>query len=123
MQTLTFNPLRFITAAFALVIGMTISFAANAQPVLSGDVDLILPPVLASSDAPFYRGAAIKVGNDVLPVTEAATSNGELAEYQPEQNQVVVSNAANASEEDKARALLEVVSAMQASAIATAAGQ
>jgi hypothetical protein len=92
-------------------------------PTLSGDVDLILPPTLASSDAPFYRGASVKVGNTIIPVKEAATTNGQLAEFQADKNQVVISNAANASESDKGQALLNVVTAMQASAIATAAGQ
>lgn len=115
--------LKKTMALTAIIIGISFSGAAAAQPALSGDVDLILPPVLASSDAPFYRGAAVKVGDTVLPVKEAATTNGELAEYQPENNQVVVSNAPNASETDKAQALLNVVTAMQANAIATAAGQ
>ena len=113
---------RLIVIA-ALIAGVTLSGAALAQPVLSGDVDLILPNGVAVGDAPFYRGASIKVGEDVLPVKEAATSDGSLAEYQPENNQVVVSNAAGVSESDKGQALIDVVTAMQASAIATAAGQ
>ena len=115
---------RNMIALLAVTAGVMLSSVSHAQSAaLSGDVDLILPPALASNDAPFYRGASVKVGNNVLPVTEAATSNGSLAEYQPENNQVVVSNAANATETDKAQALLDVVTAMQANAIATAAGQ
>ncbi|MDB5478824.1 MAG: hypothetical protein JWM96_1319 [Alphaproteobacteria bacterium] len=90
---------------------------------LSGDVDLILPPGLESKDAPFYRGARVKIGDTMMPVTEAPLANGKLAEFQPEQNRVVVSNAATASEEDKGSALLDVVVGLQAGTIATAAGQ
>lgn len=117
------TPIPFFSAALAMASVLVFSGMASAQPILSGEVDLILPPVLASGDAPIYRGASVKVGDTILPVTEAATTNGALAEYQPEKNQVVVSNAATATDVEKAGALLDVVSAMQASAIATAAGQ
>ena len=90
---------------------------------LSGDVDLILPPGLQTPDAPFYRGASVKIGEKIFPVKEASTTNGQLVQFQPENNQVVVSDAANTSEEAKGEALLNTVTALQASAIATAAGQ
>lgn len=97
---------------------------AHAQDTtLSGEVDLILPPSLASADAPFYRDARIKVGETVMPVEEAALPSGTLAEFQPENGRVVVSNSSTDSELAKGQALLDVVSALQASAIATAAGQ
>jgi len=112
----------FILILFAISTPAMAQTAIQA-PVLSGDVDLILPPALASADAPFYRGASVKVGSTVYPVKEAATTNGQLVEFQPDKNQVAVSSAAGASENDKGKALLETVTAMQASAIATAAGQ
>lgn len=111
-----------IMMLLTVLVGVVISGNTMAAD-LSGDVDLILPPTLASNDAPFYRGASVKVGDTVLPVKEATLASGQLAEYQPEHNRVVVSNAAGASEGDKGQALLDVVTAMQASAIATAAGQ
>lgn len=112
--------MRFLLA----LILMMAPFAAFAQDAgLSGDVDLILPPTLASSDAPFYREAKVKIGETLLPVQEAALSGDKLAEYQPENKRVVVSNSASASESDKGEALLEVVTALQASTIATAAGE
>jgi hypothetical protein len=115
---------------YLLTFMMLSGFLACAMPamaqqptVLSGDVDLILPPALASSDAPFYRGASVKVGDKVFPVKETATTNGQLVEFQPDKNQVAVNNSSSASETDKGEALLNTVTAMQASTIATAAGQ
>jgi hypothetical protein len=116
--------MRHLLVILALIAAIATPVAAHAQAEnLSGDVDLILPPVLASSDAPFYRGASVKVGDVVMPVKEAATTNGQLVQFQPENKQVVISNAAGVSENEKGAALLDVVTAMQASAIATAAGQ
>jgi hypothetical protein len=110
-----------------LLLSIVIATPALAQSGkaagLTGDVDLILPPNQIAADAPFYRGATVKVGDKIIPVTEAATTNGQLAEFQADKNQVVISNAAGASESDKGQALLDVVTAMQASAIATASGQ
>lgn len=118
-------PLYILTVVVLTIFYASCVQAAEFAPSasLSGDVDLILPPALESSDAPFYRGASVKVGNNVLPVKEAPLPEGTLAEYQPEKNLVVISNSATASENDKGQALIDVVTAMQASAIQTAAGQ
>ncbi len=115
--------MRHLITLTVVLAGLALPSLAQAQTALSGDVDLILPPVLASSDAPFYRGAAVKVGDVVMPVTEAATTNGELAQFQTEKNRIVISNAENVSDNAKGQALIDIVTAMQASAISTAAGQ
>lgn len=96
-----------------------------ASPVLAqgmGSVDLILPPALESPDAPFYRGATVKVGADVMPVVEGQLPNGVAAQYMPDDNKVVVSNDNNISENRKGQALMDIVTALQAANVATAAG-
>jgi len=92
--------------------------AAQAQQ----SVDLLLPPSLETPDAPFYRGARVKLGDDVMPVTEGRLPNGVLAQYQPENKKVVVSDDGNISENRKAQALMDVVTALQVGTIETAAG-
>lgn len=107
---------------FAIICTILMLFApmANAQ---SAGIDLILPPALESADAPFYRGATVKMGDTTLAVRETALPAGVLAEFHPEQNAILVSDAADRSETDKAAALMDVLSALEAGAIATAAGQ
>ena len=108
---------------FSLMILMTLAFPAAAQPLMGQQVDLILPPQLVSADAPFYRGAKVKIGTHVTPVQEAPLPQGQLAAYVPETGEVIVSNSTTASETAKGQALLDVVTAMQLGDIATAAGQ
>ncbi len=114
------NRLFFI--AFVL-LNLVAAFDARAAEPYMPQVDLILPPVLATPDAPFYRGGSVKIDNRVLPITEGALPPGQLAEYQPENNTVVVSDSTTVSDTNKAQALLDVVSALQVGDIATAAGQ
>lgn len=84
-------------------------------------VDLLLPPQLAKG-APFYQDARVKIDDAIVPVTQDSLPDGQLAAYQPEQNRVVVSNSKTADESAKGTALLEVIDAMQAGAVAPAAG-
>lgn len=85
-------------------------------------VDLILPPSLESKDAPFYRGAQVKLGDEMIKVREAALPEGQLAAFHPEEKSVIVSDKKDATEEAKGQALLEVLDALQAGAVAPAAG-
>jgi hypothetical protein len=110
-----------VLLTLTIFLGLAIPAFAQ-QPGLTGDVDLILPPS-QTGNAPFYHGATVKVGDTIIPVKEAATTNGQLAEFRADKNEVVINSASNASESDKGAALLNVVTAMQASAIATASGQ
>jgi hypothetical protein len=109
----------------AAVFSVAILMAADtcAQDInLSQGVDLILAPALETPDAPFYRGARVKMGSSMMPVLEDQLPNGVLAAYMPERNAVVVSNDASISENRKAQALMDVVGSMGLSDIATAAG-
>lgn len=110
----------FLIAFFAFSL---ISPATQAAEAYIPQVDLVLPPVLETPDAPFYRGAKVKIDDKTIPVIEGRLAPGQLAEYQPENGQVVVSNSDTISEADKGQALLDVVSALQVGDIATAAGQ
>jgi hypothetical protein len=94
-----------------------------SAPVFAGEVDLILPPALESADAPFYRGAQVKLGDQLMPVREGALPKGQLAAFVPEKNAVIISNKQDASQADKGRALFDVLDALEAGAIAPAAGQ
>lgn len=96
--------------------------AVQAAEAYLPQVDLVLPPALETPDAPFYRGAKVKIDDHVVPVTEGTVAPGQVAEYQPENDAVVVTNATNVSEIAKGQALLDVVTAMQVGTIATAAG-
>lgn len=110
--------LILMTAAMVFALGVM-----PQQSRAQDNVDLILPPALASADAPFYRGAQVKIGDTLLPVQEGPLAPGKLAQYQPEKKQVIVSNDSSATEAAKGQALLDVVAALQANDIATAAGQ
>jgi hypothetical protein len=114
--------MRLILASFLML--MIIAFPAFAQEAANAasQVDLILPPQLETPDAPFYRGAAVKMGNDVMPVVEGKLPNGVVAQFQPERRAVVVSNDSNISENRKGQALMDVVTTLQTAAIQTAAG-
>ena len=92
-------------------------------PVWADSVDLVLPPVLEATEAPFYQGAHVKLGDDMMPVQEGSLPKGQLAAYVPEKNAVIISNTPHATEADKGRALLEVLSALEAGAIAPSAGE
>lgn len=96
---------------------------AMAQDVQLPKVDLLLQPGLPTADAPFYRGAKVKIDEQIVPVQEGELPQGQLAEYQADKNVVVVSNATNVSEIAKGQALLDVVTALQVGGVATAAGQ
>lgn len=109
----------FLAATF---IALSFASAAQAIDAYLPQVDLVLPPALATPDAPFYRGAKVKVDDRMLSVTEGALAPGQIAEYQPENDTVVVTDSATVSEAVKGQALLDVVSAMQVGEIATAAG-
>lgn len=111
------STITFALIAVVFMTGMTVT-AAHAE-----EIDLILPPTLASADAPFYQQAQIKIGEDLIPVREGNLPKGTLAQYQPEKKAVIISNTASASEAEKGRALLDMMAALQASAIAPAAGQ
>ncbi len=100
----------------AVLIGLT-------TPVAAANVDLILPPALESADAPIYHGAKVKIGDTTVPVKEAPLPPGQAAAYQPEKGAVVVSNRKDISEEVKSQALLEVLQALEAGAVAPAAGE
>ena len=102
-----------------ILMGTLPAFAQDA----GASVDLVLPGTLASSDAPFYRNAHVKIGEEMLPVQEVALAGNSLAEYQPEQNRVVVSNSKSVSDIEKGQALLDVVTALQASTVMPAAGR
>lgn len=111
-----------------LFLALFVLFAAAASPACAADegvtqVDLVLPPALATPDAPFYRGAKLKIDDHLVPITEGKLASGQIAEYQPENNVVVVSDSATISEVAKGQALLDVVSAIQVGSIATAAGK
>jgi hypothetical protein len=111
---------------FAIICTILMLFAPVAASVAHAEtagIDLILPPSLESPDAPFYRGAKVKMGDTILPVREVALPSGVLAEFRPEQNAILVSNTADRNDTDKAAALMDVLSALEAGAIATAAGQ
>jgi len=108
----------------AFVLCALVAPAAYAvKPYELPQVDLVLPPALETPDAPFYRGAKVKIGEETVPVIEGALPKGQVAEYQPEQNQVVVSDSDTISETDKGQALMDVISALQVGDIATAAGR
>lgn len=109
--------------AFAILAVWILTALAAPAFAQMQDVDLILPATLASSDAPFYQEAKVKIGSDIVPVTEGTLPEGTLAQYQPEKKMVVVSNSSRASETAKGEALLEVVAGLQASSIETAAGR
>lgn len=111
---------RLFLAAFVL-LSLAAPHAHAAEAALP-QVDLILPPALVTPDAPFYRGAKIKVDKQIVPITEGALPAGQVAEYHPDTNEVVVSDSDTISETAKGQALLDVVSAMQVGEIATAAG-
>jgi len=103
----------------ALVL-MVLPVAAFAQ---SAQVNLLLAPALESPDAPFYRGARVKIGEEILPVQETELPAGTLAEYNPQLNSILVSTTNSASETAKAQALMDILSALEAGAIQTAAGR
>lgn len=103
----------------ALVL-MVLPVAAFAQ---SAQVNLLLAPALESPDAPFYRGARVKIGEEILPVQETELPTGTLAEYNPQLNSILVSTTNSASETAKAQALMDILSALEAGAIQTAAGR
>lgn len=86
-------------------------------------VDLILPPALADKGAPLYRGAKVKIGDQLLPVREGALPIGQLAAFVPDQHSLIISNNPDASEEAKNKALFDVLDALQAGAVAPAAGE
>lgn len=88
----------------------------------SDSVDLILPPALASKDAPFYEGAQVKIGDVVMPVRMGDLPEDQLAAFNPEDKELVISDSKTATEEDKGKALFDVLDALQAGAIAPAAG-
>ena len=111
----------FLLTFVAFLCAAPVAHAADESYL--AHVDLILPPALETPDAPFYRGAKVKVDEMVLPVIEGKVAEGRIAEFQPENNVVVVSDSTTISETDKGQALLDVVSAMQIGDIATAAGQ
>lgn len=117
--------LAVLIFVLAMILAPLFAHAEEAAvPEMQGaQVDLILPPTLASADAPFYRGAKIKIGERMVNVTEGATTGRSLAQYDPEHDLVIVSNSPTASEVAKGQALLDVVSALQVNDIATAAGQ
>lgn len=96
-----------------------------ATPVLAADmtVDLVLPPTLEKADAPFYRGAKVKMGDALVPVREGKLPKDQLAAFVPEENAVIISDSKAATEADKGQALLGVIDALQAGAVAPAAGR
>lgn len=102
---------------------ITLVMMLMAAPAIAQDVDLILPPTLASDSAPFYKEAKIKIGNDIMPVKEGTLPDGMLVQFQPENRAVIVSDASDVTDEAKGQALLDVVIGLQASNIETAAGQ
>jgi hypothetical protein len=93
-----------------------------AAPAMAEEVNLILSPGMAAADAPFYRGARVKVGNEVIPVQEADLPKGSLAEYNPDLNAIIISSDDKAPVETKALALMDVLAAFEAGAVETAAG-
>lgn len=111
----------FRNSLFAAALVSGVLFSASGAGAET--VDLVLPPALTSHDAPFYEQAQVKIGERLIPVREGALPEGTLARYVPEQNAVIVSNSMNATEAEKGRALLEMMDALQASAIAPAAGR
>lgn len=106
--------LRLVLAALFLL-----PLSAYAE---SETVDLILPPALASKDAPFYEGAQVKIGDTLMPVRTGALPEDQLAAFNPDGQELVISDSKAATEEDKGRALFDVLDALQAGAIAPAAG-
>jgi len=106
-----------------LVTFLIIALTAIPHLALAQDVDLILPPALASKDAPFYQEAKVKIGNEVVPVKQGDLPAGTLAQYQPQNKAVIISNTSSASDNDKGQALLDVVAGLQANNITTAAGK
>ncbi len=111
------KPMRpLLTLAVALLLAVP----AMAQDVR---VNLILSPHLVGQEAPFYRGARVKIGDEVIPVQETDLPAGALAEYNPQLNAVLISSDANTSLEAKSLALMDVLAAMEAGAIQTAAGR
>ncbi len=106
--------------------GMTILFLmlliSTGIRAESETVDLILPPALASKDAPFYEGAQVKIGDALMPVRTGKLPSDQLAAFDPDNHELVISDSQNASETDKGKALFEVLDALQAGAIAPATG-
>ena len=109
-----------------MLLSLGTAFPVHAQDAAGRSympqVDLVLPPALETPDAPFYRGAKVKVDSDMIPIVEGELPPGQVAGYAPEFHAVIVSNSNTISEADKGQALLDVVSAMQVGDIATAAG-
>lgn len=118
--------IALLVTALMIMGGMnvlTVSMA-HAEPSRQAiNVDLVLPATLASSDAPFYQEAQVKIGDQMIPVTQGALPSGVLAQYQPENKAIIISNAISSSEEEKGQALLDVVAAIQANTIIPAAGR
>lgn len=106
---------RLIAATLLLL-----PFSAYAE---SETVDLILPPALASKDAPFYEGAKVKIGDTLMPVRLGDLPDDQLAAFNPDDQELVISDSKTATEEDKGKALFDVLDALQAGAIAPAAGR
>ena len=106
--------------------GMTILFLmlllSPCSHAESEQVDLILPPALASKDAPFYEGAQVKIGEALMPVRTGKLPSDQLAAFNPDAQELIISDSQAATETDKGKALFEVLDALQAGAIAPAAG-
>ncbi len=90
--------------ALMIAGGLTVSVAQADSLASSPNVDLVLPANLASADAPFYQEAQVKIGNELIPVRQGNLPSGVLAQYQPENKAVVVSDATGSSEADKGKA-------------------
>jgi hypothetical protein len=109
-----------IVVGFAFCVTASFALAQNAT---NPSVDLILPPVLANKDAPIYRGAKVKIGDEVFPVLEGALPDGQVAVYDPKVQAVIVSDQKSITEQDKNAALFDVLQALEVGAIAPAAGK
>ena len=101
---------------------MMIFFCAATAQAADTSVDLILPPALASKDAPFYEGAQVKIGDTLMPVRTGKLPSDQLAAFNPDAQELTISDSQSATETDKGKALFEVLDALQAGAIAPAAG-
>ena len=105
-----------MTTAFLILL---LPFSAHAD---NTSIDLILPPALASKDAPFYEGAQVKIGDTLMPVRTGKLPIDQLAAFNPDAQELIISDSQAATETDKGKALFEVLDALQAGAIAPAAG-
>jgi hypothetical protein len=106
-----------------LVLTLVLMLLPAVAFAQSAPVNLLLAPALETPDAPFYRGARVKIGNEILPVQETELPAGTLAEYNPDLNSILISTTESASETAKAQALMDILSALEAGAIQTAAGR